>query len=319
MTEKKRISVAMALYQSDEFLEEQLRSICEQTLPPDEIVLCDDAPGAHTADIIERTRARWNTIDIRYRVNPRRLGVDRNFASAIAECTGEIIFLSDQDDVWLPEKIRLLADAVGEGGAFCNSTAADGSLKPLGYSHWEMREFAPIPDAELLFEFFLRRVPAAGHNMAFNAKWKELLLPLPGLFHCHDSWIGSMIAAVAGWQVIDRELTLYRVHDKNLSRPRRPGLIQQWEAAREAIRTNASGWTAELLYELLLRCDVMDQTVDPRRRALILSRIRHARAREDLSDKMLPRLPIIAREYLSGNYGRWGRGWRNALQDLFLR
>ena len=99
MTEKKRISVAMALYQSDEFLEEQLRSICEQTLPPDEIVLCDDAPGAHTADIIERTRARWNTIDIRYRVNPRRLGVDRNFASAIAECTGEIIFLSDQDDV----------------------------------------------------------------------------------------------------------------------------------------------------------------------------------------------------------------------------
>ena len=128
-----------------------------------------------------------------------------------------------------------------------------------------------------------------------------------------------MIAAVAGWQVIDRELTLYRVHDKNLSRPRRPGLIQQWEAAREAIRTNASGWTAELLYELLLRCDVMDQTVNPRRRALILSRIRHARAREDLSDKMLPRLPIIAREYLSGNYGRWGRGWRNALQDLFLR
>ncbi len=314
-----KISVAMALYRPGDFLEPQLRSILTQTRPPDEIVLGDDAPDAVNAALIDKLQREFPGTELCYTANPRTLGVSLNFASVIERTTGELIFLSDQDDVWLPEKIELLAGAAGDGGAFCNSTAVDAGLRPLGYTHWNTRQYAPIPDPEHQFIFFLRRVPAAGHNMVFHARWKELLLPFPGLRACHDSWIGLMIATIAEWHAVDRELTLYRVHDNNLSHPRRPGVSAQLAALAESRYNNSIEWTIELLYAALLRCDEQRITIDPHRRALLLERLRHARIRESLPDAVLPKILTISRELFSGRYSRWGHGWRNAVQDLLFR
>ena len=314
-----KISVAMTLYHPGTFLEPQLRSILTQTRPPDEIVLGDDAPEPANAALVETLQREFPATELRYTANPRTLGADRNFASVIERTTGELIFLSDQDDVWLPEKIERLSAAAGEGGAFCNSTAVDADLRPLGFTHWNTRHYAPIPDPEHQFIFFLRRVPAAGHNMVFHARWKDLLLPFPGLRGCYDSWIGLMIATVAEWHAVDRELTLYRVHGNNLSRPHAPGLRAQLAALEESRANDSVSWMIELLYAVLLRCDEHRIALDPHRRTLFFDRLRHASAREQLPERLLPKLTTVSRELFSGRYSRWGHGWRNAVQDLFFR
>ena len=143
---KSKVSVAIAAYNGADFIAAQLDSIMSQTLPPDEIIICDDSRDDATLDIVTSEQAKYPGV-IKYQHNERRLGVSKNFERAISLATGEIIFLSDQDDVWLPEKIRKLATLIRNApcpaGAFCNSTLTDANLKSPGCTHWQDRAFHP--------------------------------------------------------------------------------------------------------------------------------------------------------------------------------
>ncbi|UKI31183.1 MAG: glycosyltransferase [Lentisphaeria bacterium] len=93
-------SVALAAFRGGEFLAAQLDSILNQSLPPDEIILSDDSPDEATRQAVAPQLAAHP--EIRYVRNPVPLGPDRNFEQAISMTTGDLIFLADQDDVWLP-------------------------------------------------------------------------------------------------------------------------------------------------------------------------------------------------------------------------
>lgn len=97
------LSVALCSYNGEQYIREQLNSILNQTMKVDEIVVCDDGSTDATIGIIEQVKA--NTfIDIRLCQNESNLGPASNFQKAINLCRGDIIFLADQDDVWIPEK-----------------------------------------------------------------------------------------------------------------------------------------------------------------------------------------------------------------------
>lgn len=99
------ISVALCTYNGERYIHQQIESILDQTLSVDEIVVCDDGSTDHTLSIIESLRESTKT-DIRIHRNKTNLGVCANFQKAVDLCKGDIIFLSDQDDVWHGDKVE---------------------------------------------------------------------------------------------------------------------------------------------------------------------------------------------------------------------
>lgn len=103
---KKSISVALCTYNGEKYIAEQLDSILNQHLKPDEIIICDDISTDNTLNILESYQKEFPEIIKIYR-NETQLGVVKNFEKAINLCSKEIIFLSDQDDIWLPQKTEV--------------------------------------------------------------------------------------------------------------------------------------------------------------------------------------------------------------------
>src|SRR5882762_9087557 len=99
-----KISIAMCTYNGARYLREQLDSIAAQTRPPSELIVCDDNSLDETREIVAGFAASA-PFPVRLGVNEQNLGSIRNFERAIKLCEGDLIALSDQDDVWLPEKL----------------------------------------------------------------------------------------------------------------------------------------------------------------------------------------------------------------------
>ncbi|TWP30651.1 glycosyltransferase [Apibacter muscae] len=100
-----KTSVTLCTYNGAKYIAEQIESILAQTTSPNEIIICDDGSIDNTIEILKRYKEKYPDIIKLYR-NDQNLKVIKNFEKAISLCTGDIIFLSDQDDIWFPNKIK---------------------------------------------------------------------------------------------------------------------------------------------------------------------------------------------------------------------
>ena len=107
---KMKISLAMTTYNGEKYVAEQLQSMVEQKQPPDEIVICDDCSSDSTYAIISSFVERYQS-DIAWVLvrNEKNLGFVENFKKTVSLTTGDLVFIADQDDIWLPDKISLMA------------------------------------------------------------------------------------------------------------------------------------------------------------------------------------------------------------------
>jgi len=106
---KQRVSIAMCTYNGARHIQEQLDSIAAQTRLPDELVVCDDIASDSTVEIVKSFISKVS-FPVRLYINEENLGIWKNKEKAISLCTGDVIFLSDWDDVWKPNKIdKILA------------------------------------------------------------------------------------------------------------------------------------------------------------------------------------------------------------------
>jgi glycosyltransferase involved in cell wall biosynthesis len=108
-------SIAMATYNGEKYLGEQLRSLAEQTVLPDELVICDDQSSDSTAGVVE-SFAATSPFPVRFIRNEQRLGYYENFMKAAGLCTSEYIAFCDQDDVWLSEKLAVAQRYIRDTG-----------------------------------------------------------------------------------------------------------------------------------------------------------------------------------------------------------
>ena len=104
-----KISVALCTYNGEKFLKKQIDSILSQTIKVDEIVVCDDRSQDGTHDILNGYQSQYPDV-FRVFINDENLRSVKNFEKAISKCTGDLIFLSDQDDIWIPEKVEIFID-----------------------------------------------------------------------------------------------------------------------------------------------------------------------------------------------------------------
>ena len=326
---KSAVSVAMAVYNGEISLPEQLDSILSQSVPVREIVAVDDASTDASLKILQKYQRRYPDV-VKIIPKSQNSGCTATFEEAIDSCSGEFIFLADQDDVWQADKVLKMLDAfhrdpVSEG-VFSDSLIVDHNLKSLKRTHLQNRGFtvrqlqsAANRRAEnSQLAQFLLRVPPAGHDMAFRSSMKKYLLPFPELPNCHDTWIGLVIAAVSSWAFVPESLTLFRQHGKNASGSgaANSGLAAQLRAARKSIADNTFLWYVELFDRLIDRIGA-DCTVNVL--AGLVERKAHSQARADMNCPLKQRMPLILNEIRNGNYKRFGRGFKSVIQDIFLR
>ncbi len=106
------ISVVIACYNGIKYIPEQLDTIRTQTLPPDEVIIADDGSSDGTYEFCADYIARLKLTGWRVYQNPQNTGLQKNFRSLLAECTGEYVFTSDQDDIWMPDKIASMVSVM---------------------------------------------------------------------------------------------------------------------------------------------------------------------------------------------------------------
>jgi glycosyltransferase involved in cell wall biosynthesis len=325
------VSVALCTCNGSSFIVEQVESICRQTLAAAEIVLRDDASDddtvARARDAWERCRAERPeaTPELRIAVHPRRLGVRGNFASALADCAGDLIALSDQDDRWAPDR---LARLVARMDAQPSCLLLHGNARMVDEDgHWlgnTLFDALAISGSELhlisngrAFEVLLDRNLVTGATTIFRRSLLAVALPIPAHW-LHDEWLGVVAAALGGVDVEKEPLLDYRQHGANQIGARREGLI---DAYRRAIEPRGD-WHARRLMraqELQLRLETMSAAVPGPVIEAVREKVAHHRARAALPEDRVRRPIPILREWNTGRYRRFGRGLRGVIKDLLER
>jgi glycosyltransferase involved in cell wall biosynthesis len=322
-----RISVALCTYNGGAFLPEQLASLAAQTLPPHEIVVFDDGSDDQTLDLLNRFRDSNPSLGMRLEVNPHRLGPAGNFERAIAACRGEIIALCDQDDVWMPDKLAVIAREFERnpklGLVFSDADICDEAGNPLGYRLWQsvgfggrLRRRAERGGA---FDVILRQNVVTGATVAFSAGLRDLVLPIDPRW-MHDGWIAILIAAVAPVSAIRTPLVRYRQHPGQSIGALRRTLYQQYLNAK---KLDGQWFTMQAaLYEAAMaRLSGLDggkYIVPPRTLRKVREKVCHWRRRSAIRDRKIARLLPSTAEFLTFRYRRFSLGWKSFAQDLFL-
>lgn len=205
-----KISIALATYNGAAYLGEQLASLVDQDRRPDEIVVCDDGSSDDTLQILSAF-AQAAPFPVRIFENEQNLGYALNFARAISLCTGDIIFLSDQDDVWFPTKISTVEQQfLHNESTFVvvnNAEIADEKLQKTGLTVSGQLLSAGNTTDQLLL----------GCCIAFRARLTPLVLPVPHEIHGHDGWINTLGATLKVRVFLQDVLQLYRRHGANTS------------------------------------------------------------------------------------------------------
>ncbi|WP_435548188.1 glycosyltransferase family 2 protein [Desulfobacterium sp. N47] len=202
------VSVCIATYNGEKFIGEQLLSIIEQIPGDSEIIIVDDCSTDKTLFVIKQLR------DYRIRIyyNPSRQGPVKTFERAIKLSRGDYIFLSDQDDVWVHSKIRLMKECLSHYDlVVSDAILIDDKGSIINDSFYKLRNSGPGLLKNLYKNTYL------GCCMAFNRKILEKSLPFPAAVPMHDMWLG-MIAELYGTAYFCNEkLIYYRRHPANTS------------------------------------------------------------------------------------------------------
>jgi len=204
------ISVALAAYKGEKYIEEQLRSILCQLGHDDEIIVSDDKPGGQTERIVKRIMAEDDRVIY---VEGKAKGVVANFTNAIRHCKGDKIFLCDQDDVWLSDKVKRVMEAFDSGATLVlhNAYVTDKNLSITDYSFFALRGSKKGLLHNIIKNSYM------GCCMAFDRSLMKRIMPIPRFIPMHDQWIGLIGEVYGKVAFIDSPLIYYRVHGENVT------------------------------------------------------------------------------------------------------
>jgi hypothetical protein len=317
------VSVALCTHNGARYVDEQIRSILTQSRPVDEIVVGDDASTDATVSIIEAAVAELGAPGLVVTVlrNPVALGVTANFEATLRACGGDILLLSDQDDVWHADRVeRTLAAFDGRPEVTLVHTDArlvDGDGQPTGLS---LFEGLALSDADIArehdgdgFAVLLTRNIVTGASVGLRRSLLERALPLPPEW-LHDEWLAAIAAVTGGLDVVEESLLDYRQHASNVVGVTPLTLAQKWGKLVEprADRNVLLARRSEVLVERLAHMPGVGADLLHAARGKLL----HESRRAALPANRVLRLPVIAAEWAGGRYATYGRGLPDIARDL---
>lgn len=216
-----KVSVALCTYNGERFLDEQLKSILNQLKPGDEVIICDDCSQDQTVPIIQHYSNQYPGI-IQLCINDQNLGGKKNFEKALSLCTGDIIFFSDQDDIWQPEKVEIMVTEL-QNRPQCLGAFSDGYLirengGPYSYSFLDSFGCTLTDRAEFIKKGACDYVLTfsnivAGAMLAIKKEAIPLVYPFKLMDKMwHDEWIALVLSSVNKFMFVDQKLIQYRLH-----------------------------------------------------------------------------------------------------------
>jgi glycosyltransferase involved in cell wall biosynthesis len=229
-----KISVCMAVYNGAAYLKPQMCSILSQLRTNDEVVVVDDASQDNSAELLrELSDARVHV----YR-NERNLGVLAAFERATRQAQGDILFLSDQDDIWLPGKVEKIIAAFSLNPEITlvasDAQVIDETGCVVADSFFEQRgHFSVGVLHNLIKNKYL------GCTLAFRRSMLEYFLPIPRDVPMHDIWFGLINDIYGKTHFIDQPLIAYRRHENNVSPSVGASIVQKlvwrWRLAKNLL------------------------------------------------------------------------------------
>jgi glycosyltransferase involved in cell wall biosynthesis len=320
------ISVVLCTHDGAAFVDEQVRSILNQSPPPDELVLGDDASSDGTVAIVERAvaahRAAGGTTELVVRQHDPPLGVVGNFADAMAHARGDLIALSDQDDVWRPGKLAAVVAAFEADPQLLlvhtDARLVDADGRPTGLTLLQALEITPVERRGLehgdAFDTLLRRNLVTGATAVMRRELVAMASPFPAGW-VHDEWLAAIAAARGTLRLLPEPLIDYRQHGGNQIGARRPTLADRWAKLRESREPRAT-WLVERSTVLVGRLERLGASVPASHLAGARARLAHEERRRSLPRIAIARLPRIVAAAARGDYRRYSRGGIDVLRDL---
>lgn len=317
------VSVALCTYNGARYIEQQLRSILAQTLPPDELVISDDGSTDDTLAIISQVLDELDT-PVRAEViaNGSPLGVVANFQQAMLATTGELVALCDQDDVWHEDRIAVAVQRFEASESLMlvhtDARLIDGVGAPLGHSLFDALGISARERAEAAagdeLGVLLRRNLVTGATAMVRRAVLGPAVPFAPLW-VHDEWIAMIAASIGDGELLDAELVDYRQHGANQIGVRKLGLrgklgrILEPRNGRNVYLANRARLLVERLaeHEGLVRADALRRTRE---------KLEHLTVRAAFSRNRFARVVPVLRELRTGRYALYSRGYGDALRDL---
>ena len=209
----------MATYNGSRYIRGQVDSILSQLTEEDELVISDDGSKDETLDII----LAFNDSRIKIYHNLGKHGVVPNFENALKHSLGDIIFFSDQDDVWEANKIKVCVEELKDVDLVVHNSK-------VGYEDGSHHgdDFFMLRHSGSGFWKNLLRNSFVGCCMAFRKEIKEYVLPFPKHILWHDMWIGLMVEKHGKTKFINDKLLYYRRHGDNASATSEVSTFSKW-------------------------------------------------------------------------------------------
>ncbi|WP_157823268.1 glycosyltransferase family 2 protein [Psychromonas sp. MB-3u-54] len=207
-----KYDVIVAAFNGENFIEEQIDSILNQTIKPENIFIRDDSSTDKTLEVLAKYQQHESVHVIKKGCN---LGYIKNFEKLISYIESKYVFFSDQDDVWSPNKAEVMLGELQISGdglvAFSNACVTDNSLKPIGIL-WDFVKYSPDQNSLLRV---LKSNFVTGATMLVNTAFLNELTPFPEEIP-HDYWIATN-AVIRGRLIpVDQLLIYYRQHNANV-------------------------------------------------------------------------------------------------------
>jgi len=320
------VSVALCTYNGEDYLEEQLESILDQTYDIFEIVVFDDNSDDSTPSILQKYRNECpDLFDIN--INEKNLGVSRNFDRCIRHCEGDVIAISDQDDIWHEEKIDRQVRAFQQNDAvlvFHNSTLVSEGAD-IG-DLWSQVSY--IPGTAQHQQQALKRLFKSnfiqGATTLFDADLRSHLLPIPDTCQ-YDYFLAFVSLALGGLYDIDEELIKYRQHeDQDTGLEVSTNLIDRMKQITELDRSEHHAERMDEFEQIANRLKQINEKRDTLWLAQIVEQVDRKYQYEQYESQIYDpkvrtgeRLSYIWSNFRSGRYDDFGwAGQVTALKDL---
>jgi len=330
-----KISIALCTYNGSAYLQEQLESFLSQTRLPDELVIGDDCSSDNTIEIIEAF-SKEAPFNVNLLVNKNNLGSSKNFETTIQRCKGDIIFLSDQDDIWMPGKIstieKVFLNNPNIGLVFSDAELVNEQLEKLPdtlFHYTFPKSERDIFEKRHPLEVFVKQNVVTGATMAFRSAFVSELIPFTLTHHLiHDGWTSFFIATKTDLCFLTEQLIKYRQHSAQqigammTARPNTsfeksinliPQDIERVLVLKESVATKRIQLSEHVKNKISE--ERLVHVLQDREKYLIEKR-EHYKVRDTLPDNFLKRASHIFSEVNTGRYKTYSKGIFSALKDL---
>lgn len=323
-----KISIALALHNGADHIREQLQSILKGTRLPDEWIVVDDASTDGSAAILGDLFAASSVSGVRLLRNEQNIGATRTFVAAVAETTGDMILFCDQDDIWHPEKISMLADLFIQDPslllAYHDGDIIDVNGIPDGRTIWGTRRHAHLAlGAQRNLMEVAANPDIKGCTMALNGAFARNLFRVSPLnfteYWGHDHWSALMAWGSGPVKALPERCIKHRLHRSNTSGAMHfnPLSFSQWSRRMKTMRKQAPDHFVQRYVIAKEMANSLAQFHD-NDLAIALSRhLTYAERRMRMQGtNIINRLSAARLLWNDGYYGRYANGAWTLLRDV---